>query len=150
MNINTDFLFFFANHPARKTAIRLFVQGHPIAWKAPFHASWKTGKKVYPHQDLKEWENHVRSTAYALAPETPWNGDCVLIATVVLLRGKSIKKSKQFKNTSPDADNYTKAIGDALKGLYFEDDGRAVFMAGCKIFTDKPEEEGVVIETWQA
>ena len=105
------------------------INGEPRSWKAP-QFNRKTGSAYKPKQE-KVWQESIWGQAMPYAPAEPWTGPVGLIVRFRFPMPKTWPKWKKAKeqvwhDSSPDLSNLVKALEDALKGVFFEDDRQVV------------------------
>lgn len=72
---------------------------------------------------VKGWRKDVAKAARAVYRGAPIDGPIRIVAAFHLYRPKSLRISKAHV-TRPDVDKLARAIGDALTGVLFADDGQ--------------------------
>lgn len=86
---------------------------------------------------LKEWRYAIAAEARTWIQETGWaplSGPVLMRVTFFLPRPKSAPKRVLYPATKPDLDKLVRSVGDALKGLAYEEDSRIVDILACKRF----------------
>jgi len=99
----------------------------------------------------KLWAAMIHYTAQQHKPLAPWIGPIGIRAVFGLPMPEAV--AKQFQKgrrtahtTRPDADKLMRALGDALKGLFYVDDSQVVRTEYQKVYAVCP---GVAITIWQ-
>lgn len=128
--------------------IKFTVLGNPVA-KARTKAYYNkyTGRAgVYTPSNTRNFEAYVRQIAAEHAPETLL--DCPLGIEMVfyLQKPKSASKKVIFPATKPDLDNLCKSICDAMEGIIYTNDSRAVNKTLAKRYGDPPRVEVMIYE----
>jgi Holliday junction resolvase RusA-like endonuclease len=86
---------------------------------------------------LKEWRLAIAAEARMWLQATnaaPLSGPVSMRVTFYLPRPKSAPKRVLYPATKPDLDKLVRSVGDALKGLAYEEDSRIVDILACKRF----------------
>lgn len=86
---------------------------------------------------LKEWRQLIGYEAHKwlLANNAaPLSGPVLMRVTFYLPRPKSAPRRVLYPATKPDLDKLVRSVGDALKGLAYEEDSRIVDILACKRF----------------
>lgn len=86
---------------------------------------------------LKEWRMAIASEARRWLQETegaPLAGPVAMRVTFYLPRPKSAPRKVLYPATKPDLDKLVRSVGDALKGLAYEEDSRIVDIDARKRF----------------
>lgn len=96
------------------------------------------------------WRSVVAWTAheeYKPAPPLPAGTAAVLVVEFVMPRPKSLPKKQPTKphTSRPDVDKLLRAIGDALTGVVWADDGQCVQSVGSKRYAEPGEGPGARI-----
>lgn len=121
-------------------AMKLIVHGLPIPQgsKTGFvingRAVLTDGKKG---PALKEWRMAIAGEARRWLQETnaaPLAGPVAMRVTFYLPRPKSAPRRVLYPATKPDLDKLVRSVGDALKGLAYEEDSRIVDIDAKKRF----------------
>lgn len=99
---------------------------------------------------LKEWRQLIGYEAHKwlLANNAaPLSGPVSMYVVFYLPRPKSAPKRVQYPATKPDLDKLVRSVGDALKGLAYEEDSRIVYINACKLFAfDSAPRAEILIE----
>lgn len=135
--------------------IKFTVLGEPIAQGRPRATSINGRVRMYDPAKSRNYKDYVRLVASDHAPDR-------LIETAIGLKVtvyRSIPKKYSSKvktemcergeivpTTKPDADNYLKAIKDALNGVIWRDDSQIVDVQVRKRYSNKPRIEVEVHE----
>jgi Holliday junction resolvase RusA-like endonuclease len=106
------------------------------------------------NKNLKGWEQAVRYEAQRYVEEHGLSCADAKTTAVVLhvefsfQKPKSTAKSIVVKTTRPDLDKLIRAIGDALKGIIYDDDGQINMIVAEKKFAQPGQQAGVLIRFW--
>lgn len=127
--------------------MKLIVHGLPLAQgsKSARVVTGKSGKQVAIMTDgfgkkpreLKGWRYAIAAEARKWLQETnaaPLSGPVAMHVVFYLPRPKSAPKRVLYPATKPDLDKLVRSVGDALKGLAYEEDSRIVDILACKRF----------------
>ena len=112
-----------------------FISGIPLPWKAPTRrAAWKPGERaMMGNLRVQEWQNYARVQINLALTEARSQYPSLLFPHTSEVRLKLIfklpaKKGQALKYhqpiIKPDLTNCQKALEDALKGSFFDDDSR--------------------------
>lgn len=106
------------------------------------------------NKDLAAWRQAVRYEAqryvekYGLSCADAKTTAVVLDVEFSFQKPKSTAKSVVVKTTRPDLDKLIRAIGDALKGIIYADDGQINMIVAEKKFAQAGQQAGVLIRFW--
>lgn len=113
----------------------------------------KAGVVVHDNPSMVQWRSFVGLAAMnARLDESRRNrffveeGPVWLTLTFRLVRPKSLPRRVGLPAKRPDLDKLVRAIGDALKGVLYRDDGQVVSIDASKRFCLEGEAPGVLIE----
>lgn len=112
--------------------ITLMLEIEPIAKGRP--RFWN-GRAV-TDANTRRYEAEVKARAKANAPASPLTGALTVSVLFTLPKPRSVKR--EHPSVRPDLDNLTKAILDALNGIYWKDDGQIVNLNVRKIYGTPP------------
>ena len=138
----------------RPTELRFFAEGLPKTQGSLTPRRVKVKGKgwrlrnVHP-EGLEAWRSMVRLRAReAMARHRLFDEPMVLLATFALVRPPSVKRLWPSSQRDGDADKYLRAIGDALEGVAFKNDGRVVGSASILAYHELIglEGPGVLVE----
>ena len=100
----------------------------------------------------KEYESFKKSFPLLLGKPNKLNGALSVIIALTIPVPKSITKKEKlsrlgnYHTMKPDADNYAKAILDAMNGIYYEDDAQVAMLSISKKWGVEGEIQIVVRE----
>jgi crossover junction endodeoxyribonuclease RusA len=92
-----------------------------------------SGRITSDNARLKAWERTVRTEAQRLHMPI-LAGPIALVLTFYLPRAKRLPSRITLPCTRPDVDKLARAIGDALTGVCFRDDGQIAELHARKVF----------------
>lgn len=129
--------------------LELTVYGCPIA--QPRHRITKFGGRYIPKEHpVHEWKRRLSAVAqsaisdmrfaYVPRPAPVW-----LEVYFKLPRSKSIPKKQQDHTKKPDTDNLVKAVKDAFKGVFYEDDSQVCRLIAYKDYVRNGQQPQVAI-----
>ena len=129
-------------------ALDLFVPGTPRPQGSKSHVG--NGVMIESSKHLGDWRSTVALAAheaYKPAPPIPAGTATVLVVEFVMPRPKSLPKRPPTKphTSRPDVDKLLRAIGDALTGVVWADDGQATQCVGSKRYAEPDERSGARI-----
>ena len=88
-----------------------------------------------------DWKNTIRLQALTHRPQKLMDGPLALEMVFYLLRPQSKPKREIYPRWKPDFDNLTKAVTDALEGVFYTNDSRIVMVNIRKEYGDPPRVE---------
>jgi len=127
--------------------IKVTILVEPTPKARPRHTTTKDGKKVitYTPKDTMRAEARIESRIQdTLLEKGIWFSEGMPIrleATFYRLRPKSAPKRVKLPVTSPDLDNYTKLLTDALEKFVYNNDSQITTMLIKKRFGSPPRIE---------
>jgi len=103
---------------------------------------------VHDNPKVKHWRDQIAREAYPVVNGTPFSGAVVLTVTFTLPRPKRHANKCRHHVTRPDLDKLVRAVGDALSGVVFRDDGQIVDVRASKAYSDgiHPPSVAIVVE----
>ena len=146
----------------RATTFRVFGQPRPGGSKRAFlHA--KTGKMmVIEASKNKDWRAEVKAAGMEAYDGPVLGGPLKVHFTFFLLRPKmhygSGKNAEQLKSQfawlpgpvkAPDTTKLIRSTEDALTGVLWVDDAQLVVQKALKLYIDRWERPGALIEVWE-
>lgn len=135
-------------------APRLEVQG------VPYPQGSKTlvrGRMVESCQQVRPWRAKVTATAKQQAdhegPLFPRDTPLAVSVEFRMPRPKAHYRANgavkpgapAYSVKRPDLDKLMRAVGDALSGVWWEDDSQIVSLYLVKVYTDRPGNEGITV-----
>jgi len=81
---------------------------------------------------LPAWERAVRYAAMPVRPPSLLTGPVQLELVFWVPRGKTVKRTWPTSARGGDCDKLVRAVGDALKGVIYEDDSQVVIIEAMK------------------
>lgn len=124
------------------------VIGDPVAWKRPQPGNHGN---AYTHDACSSWRKSVRLQSTAHAPPQPYEGGIILELDFLVPQPKSDPKwlkewrAMKERRKKPDLDNYSKAIKEALEGLFYKDDAQVSSLRAVKLHAPIGASPGVKI-----
>lgn len=119
----------------------IFIPGRPIPQQRT--GGGKTKKRFDPKRsrDYKQYvAQFLALHRKELKVKEPWAGPCSLILDFKFRRPKSgPNRMAHYHIVKPDADNLTKAIKDAAKGILYVDDCQVCLSSQSKTYVDKDD-----------
>lgn len=136
--------------------ISFTVYGEPVAQGRPRATTVKGYVRMYDPAKSRNYKDYVRLAAAEHAPDRLIESAIGLKLFVYRPIPKSWSKKKQEQaergeivpTTKPDADNYLKAIKDALNGIIWRDDSQIVDVQVSKRYSVRPRIEIEVHEVF--
>lgn len=133
------------------------IDGEPVPKGRPKFSTRGGYAKAYTPKKTAEYEKKVADTFRECFPEhKPIPKDVPLVVNVVVTKAipksftkaqrKAVAEMKLFPTKKPDADNYLKAILDALNGVAWEDDAQIIIANVGKFYGEKPQASVVIRE----
>lgn len=133
------------------------IDGEPVPKGRPKFSTRGGYAKAYTPKKTAEYEKKVADTFRECFPEhKPIPRDVPLVVNVVVTKAipksftkaqrKAVEEMKLFPTKKPDADNYLKAILDALNGVAWEDDAQIIIANVGKFYGEKPQASVVIRE----
>lgn len=118
--------------PEPKGSTQAFV---PLSWARAAVAVGKSPRAVVTadNEASKGWEQLVREQAQGAAGATMFTGP-IAVAIVFRLPRPQRPKHKQHCITRPDIDKLSRAVLDALTGVFYADDARVVELRVRKLY----------------
>jgi len=86
----------------------------------------------------------ARRARRAAGVSDPFEGPVRLVVTFTLARPKTVRRA--LPHVRPDLDKLARAVGDALKGILYVDDGQVVQLSAWKVYGGTPETR-ITLET---
>lgn len=134
--------------------ISFIVWGEPIpqgSTRAFIPKGWKRPIITADNKRTKPWRQDVKAAALEAMEKAnvPLMGKGVAVSVAChfyFARPKSAKRSVTHKTTRPDLDKLIRSVGDALKGIVYEDDAQVVSLSLLKDFAPRPHAEIFVVE----
>jgi len=125
------------------------AEGEPVAQGRPRFTTIGGHARAYDPPKSREYKKLVREVAELAAPDEPLDGPFKVEITVFKPLLKSFTKQQTREALSgelrptkkPDTDNYAKGILDAIKKLFWNDDGQVVMLVAEKYYSDVPRIE---------
>lgn len=121
--------------------VAFFIEGKPEPQGRGRASTYHTGPKrkitVRDPDKSRQWKKDVAILAKDMCI-SPLEGPLRVVMTFYMPRPKSLPKKVVWHVKKPDADNLSKAIGDALNGIAYNDDSQIVRLTAHKQYaTDK-------------
>src|SRR5262245_12143404 len=110
--------------------IEFRIEGPIMGWKRPDGA----GKRRYDPPDQVAYKNYVGLTCktWMMKRRIPMLGGAIAFGVQVFYPHPfGVRASRVFKTSTPDLDNITKNIKDALKGIAYKDDAQVSYYLPC-------------------
>jgi len=134
--------------------ISFTVYGKPIAQERARATTVNGYVRMYDPNKSKDYKTFIKLVASEHAPKQLLEGPLSLEVKVYKPSLKSFSKKKKAAAeegtlrpiTKPDADNYIKAVKDALKMVIWKDDSQVVDMYVSKYYSEKPRIEVMIKE----
>lgn len=134
--------------------IQFVVYGEPIAQGRPKATTINGHVRMYDPKKSSDYKDYIRLVASEIAPERLIEGAIRIGVRIYRPIPKSFSKRKTEQAeqgilrpiTKPDADNYLKAIKDALKNVIWQDDSQVVDVTIGKWYSSRPRVEVVIFE----
>ena len=120
---------------------RCRVHGYPVPQGRPkaFIPKGWTRPTVYDPATSRDWKRTVNSQVLDAKPGPPMKGALTVRLVFVLLRPPSVSEKKRpFPTVKPDAENLSKAVLDAIKGVVYLDDAQIVDLRVRKEYGEQP------------
>ena len=133
--------------------ISFVVYGEPIpqgSTRAFIPKGWKRPIITADNKRTKPWRQDVKAAALEAMEKAnvPLMGKGVAVSLAChfyFVRPKSAKSSVIHKTTRPDLDKLVRSVGDALKGIVYEDDSQVVSLSLIKEFAPRPHAQISVV-----
>ena len=140
---------------ASPRTLSFFVEGVPITQgsmtprRVKVKGRW-TLRNTHPPK-LDGWRALVRLLGREAMTGPPIDAPLVMLCSFFLVRPPTVKRPWPSSQRDGDADKYLRAIGDALEGVAFKNDGRIVASAAVLAYHDQVglEGPGVFVEVAQ-
>lgn len=128
------------------TKINFTVFGTPVAQGRPRATTVDGRVRMYDPKKSRDYKDYIRLVASEHRPQQLLDGPISLKVYIFRPIPKSFSKKKRLAAesgdirpiTKPDADNYIKAIKDALKSVIWRDDSQVVDLHISKYYSDSP------------
>ena len=102
---------------------------------------------TYKKKKVKEAEAHFAVNLRPHRPHQPVEG-ATMLSIVWSYHSKVKKRNGEMKITRPDLDNLNKIIQDSLvREGFLKDDAQVAILKSYKVWTDRPENIHIVIQT---
>jgi Holliday junction resolvase RusA-like endonuclease len=129
--------------------IKFTVYGEPVAQGRPKATTIGGHVRMYDPKKSSDYKDYVKLVASEKAPKSLLEGALTMVVKIYRPMPKSFSKRKSDQAeqgmlrpiTKPDADNYLKAIKDALKNVIWKDDSQVVDVQVSKWYSDRPRVE---------
>ncbi|HJV46617.1 MAG TPA: RusA family crossover junction endodeoxyribonuclease [Bacillota bacterium] len=133
--------------------IQFTVYGEPVAQGRPKATTINGNVRMYDPKKSVDFKNFVRQVAAENAPESLLDGALGMRVGIYRPIPKSFSKKKTEQaekgilrpTSKPDADNYLKAIKDALKNVIWKDDSQVVDVTISKWYSNRPRVEVQIV-----
>lgn len=133
--------------------INFVVYGEPIpqgSTRAFIPKGWKRPIITADNKRTKPWRQDVKAAALEAMEKAnvPLMGKGVAVSLAChfyFVKPKSAKKGLMHKTTRPDLDKLIRSVGDALKGIVYEDDSQVVSLSLLKDFAPRPHAQISVV-----
>jgi Holliday junction resolvase RusA-like endonuclease len=131
------------------------VLGEPVPKARHRTARLPNGRMIqYQDKKARAQEDSFLAQAVRFAPLTPIDGPLTLLVTAFSSIPQSWSRKKrqaamdgEIRPTKkPDADNLLKFVGDALNGIFWQDDKQITTASISKRFSDRPRWEIKITE----
>ncbi|MEF3309300.1 RusA family crossover junction endodeoxyribonuclease [Paenibacillus sp. GYB004] len=114
--------------------IQFTIYGEPVAQGRPRASSQGGFVRLYDPKKSRDYKDYIRLAAAEHAPPALLEGPLAMMVTAFRPIPKSFSQKKAvaaergeiLPTSKPDADNYLKAVKDALKGVIWKDDSQVV------------------------
>ncbi|KXG42863.1 RusA family crossover junction endodeoxyribonuclease [Tepidibacillus decaturensis] len=134
--------------------IQFTVYGEPVAQGRPRATTINGHIRMYDPKKSSDYKDYVRLVASEKAPKHLLTGQIEMKVRIYRPIPKSFSKKKTSQaelglirpTTKPDADNYLKAIKDALKMVIWKDDSQVVDVQIGKWYSERPRIEVQISE----
>ena len=128
--------------------IHITIPGEPVAQGRARFSTMNGFVRAYDPAKSREYKGYVKDFARHGEFE-PLEGAICMLAVFYRSIPKSWSNKKQAEaqameimpTSRPDADNYIKAVKDALNGILYKDDSQIVLPIPLKAYSDKPRVE---------
>lgn len=134
---------------------RLRIDLTPLPQPRPRVYKTKDGdaRAVSNTKEILEYKTAIQFEAKWAWRQPPATGPVGVILTLVLPRPKALRwKTKdmprEWHTHKPDLDNLEKAVLDALKGVYWVDDGQVCWVQKSKVIGSGGERPGLILEVF--
>lgn len=129
--------------------IQFTVYGEPVSQGRPKATTINGHVRMYDPKKSTDYKDFVKLVASENAPESLLEGPLNLRVEIYRPIPKSFSQRRIAQaeageirpTTKPDADNYLKAIKDALKNVIWKDDSQVVDVIVRKWYSDRPRVE---------
>lgn len=136
------------------TLLEFEIPGKPEPQLRPRAVRTRKGVRMYDPKTTVNYKNYVAMIARRYAPKTPFEQALAMYLDIYRQIPKSTSKKRRRKKNKrairpivrPDADNYSKAILDALNDIVYKDDSQVVDLYISKYYSDDPRVEVKICE----
>lgn len=130
---------------AAPRSFRTRVYGAPVPYKSTKHERRGRFLHSFADPDTEAWKKVVATWSLTTRPRPMLRGPLEARYTFIMPRPKGAAEL-HWHAVRPDYDNLSKAIGDALKGIVYQDDGRIARAVIEKVYGDRPGVEIEILE----